>query len=263
MKFILCLAFMAIFLGLASAGTRDPNVPDNKYIEYGQQYECVLPIMGILNDELNSNFRGSCVVIDEYHVLTAAHIVYSSVTQHVLFDGKAYPCQIIAVHALYDPKKMGSYDIAIAKLQQPIELNFYPELYTDKDEEGKVCGLAGYGFYGTFKTGYLMQNYDNKRRAGSNIIDNVEDNVLTYSVNKGKKTSLEFLITPGDSGGGLFIDQKLAGIHSFIYATDNNANADYGDVGCSTRISDYAGWIQKTKLIIKQIIEADNEKKRL
>lgn len=246
-----------------SAGTIDPSVDDAEYIRYGEEYKCVLPIMGILNDELNSNFRGSCVVIDEYHVLTAAHIVYSSVTQHILFDGKAYPCQIIAVHALYNPNKMGSYDIAIARLQQPIELDFYPALYTDKDEKDKVCGLAGYGFYGTFKTGYLMQNYDNKKRAGSNIIDGIEDNVLTYSVHKGTKTSLEFLITPGDSGGGLFIDQKLAGIHSFIYATDKNANADYGDVGCSTRISDYAGWIQKTKLIIKQIIEADNEKKRM
>lgn len=256
MKYL--IAFLLIVVSSQIyAGTRDPNVSDDKYIEYGQKYECVLPIMGILSDELNSNFRASCVVIDEYHVLTAAHIVYGSVTQHVLFDNKAYPCALIAVHALYDPNKMGSYDIAIARLQQPIKLDFYPELYTNKDEEGKVCGLAGYGFYGTFKTGYLMKNYDNKKRAGSNIIDGVEHNVLTYSVNKGKRTNLEFLITPGDSGGGLFIDQKLAGIHSFIYAVDQNANADYGDVGCSTRISDYADWINKTKIIIDTICEGE------
>ena len=237
------------------AGTRDPSVPDSKYLEYGKKHQCVLRIAGIYGDKLNTQFKGSCVLIDKYHILTAAHIVSGSITQHVLFEGKAYPCAIVAMHSQYDPEKMGTCDIAIARLQKPIEIDFYPELYKTKDEVGKICSLAGYGFTGTFTTGYTLKNYDNKRRAGSNFVDKIHKNTLAYSVDKGQDTSLEFLISPGDSGGGLFIDKKLAGIHSCVYGTDKAADSDYGDVGCSTRVSDYIEWIEKTKEIIKLIME--------
>lgn len=242
-------------------GTTDPNVSDQKYLEYGKKHECVLPLMGILDDKMNSNFRGSCVLIDRYYILTAAHIVADSLNQYVVYDHKSYPCSIVAIPIEYNGKKMGSHDIAIARLQRPIDLDFYPQLYTEKDEVDKICSIAGYGFYGTFKTGYLQSLYDNQKRAGSNIIDSIEDDVLVFSVNREPKTSLEFLICPGDSGGGLFINQKLAGINSFIYAKDGKANADYGDSGCSTRISVYRKWIEDTKNTIEKIIkEADNER---
>jgi secreted trypsin-like serine protease len=260
-----CLALLFFVLGFSSvyAGTIDPSVSDDKYIKYGKDYECVLPIMGILNDNLNSNFRGSCIVIDRYHILTAAHVVQDSITQHVLYENKAYPCLIVAIHAKFDMTKKASHDIAIARLQRAIDLDFYPSLYEDNDETGKVCGMAGYGFHGNFKTGYLMSNYDNKKRAGSNIIDGIEGDVLTYSIGQQNKTSLEFLISPGDSGGGLFIDQKLAGIHSFIYSMKGKADGKYGNVGCSTRVSDYIDWINKTKKIIKKVIGEQDEKKRM
>lgn len=254
---------LVLLCSIVRAGTIDPSKKDKEYIEYGSKHGCVLPIMGIMDDKMNSNFRGSCVIIDPYHVLTAAHIVEKSLTQHVIYGRKVYPCRIVAIHALYNNDKVGFHDIALIRLQQPINLDYYPELYTDRDEKGKICSMAGYGFYGNFNTGYLQKNYDNKKRAGSNFIDGIEDNVLTFSASKpGKKsTSLEFLITPGDSGGGLFIDKKLAGIHSFVYARDNNVNSDYGDVGCSTRVSDYIDWIKQTKIIIKEVIEAENEKR--
>jgi len=259
----LIFLFFLVFSCYLHAGTIDPSVSDNKYIKYGEGYKCVLPIMGILDDNLNSNFRGSCVVIDRYHILTAAHVVQNSITQHVLYDNKAYPCLIVAIHAKFDMTKKASCDIAIARLQRPIDLDFYPELYSDKDEKDKVCGLAGYGFHGNFKTGYLVSNYDNKKRAGSNIIDGIQGDVLTYSVTQNNKTSLEFLISPGDSGGGLFIDQKLAGIHSFIYSMKGQADGKYGNVGCSTRVSDYNDWIKQTKKLIQKVIGEQDEKKRM
>jgi len=257
------LFMFMMLLSTAYAGTIDPSVSDNKYVEYGKQYECVLPIMGILDDDLNSNFRGSCVIIDRYHILTAAHVVQNSITQHVLYDNKAYPCLIVAIHAKFDMEKKSSYDIAIARLQRAIDLDFYPDLYENKNETGKVCGIAGYGFHGNFKTGYLVSNYDNKKRAGSNIIDGIEGDVLTYSITQKNKTTLEFLISPGDSGGGLFIDQKLAGIHSFIYSMKGKADGKYGNVGCSTRVSEYIDWIKQTKKVIQKVIGEQDEKKRM
>ena len=77
--------FSLILSSFLYGGTIDPSVSDEKYLKYGEEYECVLPIMGILDDNLNSNFRGSCVIIDRYHVLTAAHVVQNSITQHILY----------------------------------------------------------------------------------------------------------------------------------------------------------------------------------
>jgi hypothetical protein len=218
-----------------------------------------LPLAGILGDKLNTQFKASCVVINEYYVLTAAHVVTGSISQHVIYKGKAYPCAIVAVHIDYDSKIMGKNDIAIARLQKPIKLDYYPKLYTEKDEKNKVCGLAGYGYHGDFNSGYSVGNFDNKRRAGSNVVDAVNDNCLTYSVHTEPKTELEFLISPGDSGGGLFIDKKIAGINSYVYATDGKSDSDFGDVGCSTRISDYVEWINKTQEIIESLINDDKK----
>lgn len=254
MKKITIAIVTTIFLSHVFAGTIDPAVPDGKYVEYGKKYECVLPIAGIFGDKLNTQFKATCVVIDEYYILTSAHVVENTITQHVIFEGKAYPCVLVATHALHSNKK-GQHDIALARLQRPIKLDYYPPLYSERDEVGKVCGLAGYGNRGDFNSGYNVNGFDNQRRAGSNIIDSVEDNVLTYSVNGKNRTELEFMIAPGDSGGGLFIDQKIAGIHSYVYATDGKADSDYGDVGCSTRISDYIEWIERTKNTIETILK--------
>jgi hypothetical protein len=126
-------------------------------------------------------------------------------------------------------------------------LDFYPELYQDKDEDGKICSISGFGFNGTFISGYNAKVFDNKRRAGSNMIDLVTEETLEVSAHKGVTTELEFMISPGDSGGGLFIDKKLAGINSCVYATDGNADSDYGDSSCFVRISSYVDWISKVK----------------
>lgn len=257
MKYLI-LAILLLMPIQAHCGTIDPSVSDAKYVEYGKKYECVLPIVGVLGDQLNSQFRASCVVIDEYHILTAAHIVQDTITQHVLYENKAYPCALVAVHGKYESGKMGYNDIAIARLQKPIKLDFYPSLYKNKDEKDKVCGLAGYGYHGDFNTGFVGATFDNTRRAGSNVVDGVTKNVLEYSVHTDNATELEILIAPGDSGGGLFIDQKLAGIHSYVYANDGKGDSDYGDVGCSTRVSDYIEWVDKTKELIRIIMEQDN-----
>ena len=57
------------------------------------------------------------------------------------------------------------------------------------------------------------------------------------------QTSLEYLIGHGDSGGGLFIDKKLAGIHSCIYTGDGKLDSSYKDYSAHTRISIHKNWI--------------------
>lgn len=251
MKYLFCI-LLCLNSIICIAGTRDPNTSDTKYIEYGNKHDVVLQIIGVYGDDLNSIFRASCVIIDEYHVLTAAHVVSNSLFKYVIYNNKAYLCEDMIIHDEWEFDKMGFHDIAICRLQDPIKLNFYPELYSNNDEKNKICSIAGYGFTGTFDQGFNPSYFDNKRRAGSNFIDDIENCVLITSVNTGVKTDLEFLIAAGDSGGGLFIDKKLAGIHSFVSAKDNDANSNYRDLGCHTRISYYVEWIKKSKLKMRR-----------
>lgn len=256
-KIIFLVALLCATTSLA--GTIDPKVDDSKYLEYGAKHECVLPLIGHYSDPLNSAFKGSCVVINENYILTAAHVVYGSMTQYVIHNNRAYPLQLVAIHVDFDPKKMKSNDIAIGRLAVPLKLDFYPEIYTEKNEKNKVCSIAGYGNTGNFDTGWRREKYDNKKRAGSNVVANIEKNCLLTSVTDSPSTDLEFLIAPGDSGGGLFIDKKLAGIHSAVFARDGNADSDYGDYGCHTRVSDYADWISKTQELINTIVDFEDE----
>jgi hypothetical protein len=57
---------------------------------------------------------------------------------------------------------------------------------------------------------------------------------------------MEFLIASGDSGGGLFIDQKLAGINSCVMTTDGHTDSNHNDESGHTRISQHINWIEST-----------------
>jgi hypothetical protein len=88
---------------------------------------------------------------------------------------------------------------------------------------------------------------DGKKRGGSNIIDKIDRELLVCTPSRAyNKTELEFLIGSGDSGGGLFIDGKLAGINSCVMATDGKPNSTYSDESGHTRISKYINWIETT-----------------
>jgi hypothetical protein len=149
------------------------------------------------------------------------------------------------LHPEYKTDVFGYHDIAIGHLSKKIELEFYPPLYENDDEAGKVCSIAGVGFTGNFNTGAKV--HDGKKRAGSNIIDKTERSVLICSPSRRheKPTELEYMICSGDSGGGLFIGNALAGINSSVIGYDGLSNSTYGDEACHTRVSLYSEWIKK------------------
>ena len=81
----------------------------------------------------------------------------------------------------------------------------------------------------------LLVDFDNPTNAA--------DNVWGLST----PLALEYLISPGDSGGGMFLDidgmQLLAGVHSFLGSFDGITDADYGDIAGITRLSEFNKWI--------------------
>lgn len=239
MKYIIVFLLLIFSLKLF-AGTIDPNNDDSKYLEYAKDFHYIGQIGGL--DDKNMEYLASCVVIKPHYILTAAHVVHDAKTCNVMFGSKNYKISKIICNENYKSNKVGFYDIAIGYSEEKIELNFYPQLYSTEDEVGKVCCISGYGFTGNFNTGAIKS--DNKRRAGSNIIEAIDRHLLICDASMALgKTSLEFLIASGDSGGGLFIDGKLAGINSCIMAVNGSPKSDYRTESGHTRISINIDWI--------------------
>jgi hypothetical protein len=230
--------------GVCYGGTRDPSVPDEKYVEYGQKYECVIPIYGECNcgDGEYHEFHASAVAISPRWILTAAHVLHGQKKAKVKVRDREFALKRIFVNRHFKEEIVGMYDIAIGETEEDMGLDFYPSLYKEKDEKGKVAGICGYGLNGTFATGAKFS--DKKKRAGSNIVCRIEDHVMVCSATDSLKTKMEFMIAHGDSGGGLFIEQKLAGINSFVSALDKKPDSSYGDECHHTRISIFVPWIE-------------------
>lgn len=249
MKKILYIILFALISNISLAGTIDPEVNDHKYIDYGSQFSYIAKISGLTHE--NEPYFGSGVAYKDDIVITAAHVLSLTKDQIITINNKKILVDYIVIHNKYEAKNFGYYDIGIIKLKQSIGLDWYPELYKEKNELGKVCSLSGFGITGTFATGAIKS--DTNKRAGSNIIDGIDRGMLvcTPSV-RINKTELEFMIAPGDSGGGLFIGNKLAGIHSCIMANGHKAKADYKTESGHTRISDHIEWINSTVKFLQE-----------
>lgn len=249
------ITFMVITLFLYSykliAGTIDPNTTDEKYLTYGAKFQNVVKLC--CYDKENRMCCGSAVIIDSHWILTAAHVVNECNNHCIYLKEQKYLLDNVISHPDYKPTIFGYNDLALGYIVEDAGLDFYPDLYENQDESGKICSIAGYGITGNFVTGANIS--DGKKRAGSNIIDHIEKQVLICSPSRqGKnKTELEFLISNGDSGGGLFIDKKLAGINSAIMCSDKKLDSSYGDESCHTRISVYRNWILETITKYKNI----------
>lgn len=239
-----CLCYFLISFAPALSGTIHPLTPDSKHIEYGKNFHNVVRLCGIYED--SSLFCASAVVIHKNWIVTAAHVVNKSKICLVRNNDPdvSFVVTEIICHKDFDVDKFGVADIALGYVPMGIELNFYPELYEEQNEVGKVCSISGYGFTGNFITGAVKS--DGLRRAGSNRIDSIEKDLLICLPSNAQRTALEFIIASGDSGGGLFIANKLAGINSCILASDKNPNSSYTDEACHTRVSKYVPWIRET-----------------
>jgi hypothetical protein len=241
-KILLFLIFsLSGFVSIS--GTIDPFVDDSKYIEYGTKFNNVLSLEG--KNTKDQVMLGSCVLIDKEWVLTAAHISIEMSSGGVKYNDEIIPIDKLIIHKDFNIDRFGIADISLCHLSREIHLDSYPELYDDNNELGKICSISGFGFTGTFET--TSKFSDGKRRAGHNFIEAIQEDLLVCSPSKDdKKTNLEFLIAHGDSGGGLFIESKLAGINSCVMATDKKTDSSYTDEGGHTRVSKYKPWIIET-----------------
>lgn len=246
-QILLSLVFFLIG-SVAYSGTIDPNTPDSKYVEYGSKFVYTAKIHGHTPD--TKPYFGSGTAYGPRVIITAAHIVHNVTSCRASINNRTINVSKIIVHPYYKPEQFGYYDIAICILEDDIGLQWYPELYSNKDEVGKICSMAGYGANGTFVSG--ANKLDNKLRAGSNKIDRLDGGLLTCSPSQHNRTELEYCIASGDSGGGLFIDSKLAGVHSCVIHDKGEIKSGYGTHSGHTRISDHIDWIKTVLSTLKE-----------
>lgn len=238
-KLLITLAIF--FLSFNSyAGNISPEIDDSKYLDYGQEFKSIA-FIGVQNED-SSGF-GSGVVLSERWILTAAHVVNKAKNAFVKVGNTSYKIEQIYIHKDYEEENVGLYDIALCKISGQIKLTSYPKLYEENNERGKDCSISGYGMTGNLKDG--ASKFDKKKRAGTNKIDQIFKHLLICDASEGNPTGLEFLICSGDSGGGLFIGDKVAGINSIVMAEDQNPDSDYGDKSGHTRVSVFKSWIEE------------------
>lgn len=251
---------------------RRDDVADSDYINLANQ-----PQFAAVGKVFTGTGAGSGTVIaNGWWVLTAAHVVFGAPVSSISFQigAATYTAQNVYIYPGYSGI---THDIALIELNTPVAGVTPAQIYTGTNEIGKQGHSVGYGATGTGLTGYQGNTYGTKR-AMRNIIDLIISPNGTISPNgsillsdfdspAGTNNSLgqwgssatpldlEGMGAPGDSGGPVFILEGgvwyIAGVHSFIGdlgppAGNGQADARYGDILGSTRVSSYAGWINST-----------------
>ncbi|NVK54140.1 MAG: trypsin-like serine protease [Alteromonadaceae bacterium] len=183
------------------------------------------------------------------------------------------------------------WDIGLVLLAESVQNVTAALLYGGTDEVGKIGTHVGFGRGGDGLTGDVQLS--GTKRAGTNEIDEINllgethgrllwndfdapagtdptgysgiDSDTSYLENpianrfgqaSGTALDLELGISPGDSGGGYFLEDNgewfVAGIHSFGVALngDNDLNSGYGELSASTRVSPFISWINETQALM-------------
>jgi len=251
---------------------RRHDVDDSQYINLANQ-----PQFAAVGKVFTSTSAGSGTVIaNGWWVLTAAHVVAGAPLSSISFQigASTYTAQNVFIHPSYPGGPLPTADIALIELNAPVAGVTPAQIYTGTNEIGKHGHSVGYGLTGTGITGFINNTYGTKR-AMRNVIDLIilpngtidpngtillsdfdspagTNNSLGPWGSSATPLDLEGMGAPGDSGGPVFIEEGgiwyIAGVHSFIGdpgppAGNGQADARYGDILGSTRVSSYAGWI--------------------
>jgi hypothetical protein len=150
------------------------------------------------------------------------------------------------------------------KLSSPVSGITPATRYTGASELTAKGTAVGYGVTGTGLTG-AGDIVDGLKRAGNNVIDvfyqrnrkslpliflsdfDNPHNPLDSRYGSAIPLALEYLIAPGDSGGGVFAEiggqMVLLGVNSFVGSFDGSSNSDYGDISGHIRVSAFNSWI--------------------
>jgi len=268
----------------ALGGTIRHDRSDILYTSLAQdpRFESVGKITG---NELGGGFLASGTLVADHWVLTAAHIVegtdgFGAGVSNLQFEvgNSNYMAEQLFVHPNWSASGgtsnlFAGWDLALVRLEQTVSGVAPVELFSNSNELGQTATIVGFGATGTGLSG-AQPNTAGTKRAGNNIVDIAgtqstpgsilsigNDRMLAIDFDQPGNPSastlgdstpldLEYLPAPGDSGGGLFLEQDgemlLAGVTSLTSTLDGSVNSSYGDRAAFTRVSPFLTWIEET-----------------
>lgn len=270
MKVVASLLVAALSVPV-SAGLIRHDTPDSWYTGFAGD-PAFSGVGLIIGDTADSPYSCSGTVINKNWVLTAGHCVNQAQAMSFYLQDdtgwRFYEADSWIAHESYsDANLFAGWDIGLMHFEADFDVA-PSQLYTGNNERFNLSASAGFGYTGTGETG--MQFIDYQRRAGTNIVDYLwseegsGEQILWSDFDHPTEaiynafdflgvdfddlaTVLEIMIAPGDSGGGVFIQENgqiyLAGVHSFISDFSNNGMFGYGDAYGSTRVSGFIDWI--------------------
>ena len=203
------------------------------------------------------------------YILTAAHLFSDNPLLpdvHILnANGQNVgTVEQVFTHPLWDNNPADyNHDLALVKLAQPLTQTVGYEIYREKNEIGHTFTRVGFADNGLVSgkntydalTDKINVSFGTRIETGSQLLYDYDDGTSQHDAiglllnlpNLGLGND-ETMSQAGLSGGGTFIDNKIAGVGSFIFRSslsDVNSVIDssIGELGSDTRVSTHADWI--------------------
>jgi hypothetical protein len=245
----------------ATAGT---GVTAQDYRDLAASYACVGKVAGTF-------YNGSGVVISDRWVLTAGHVSLFKNGGTFTVGGANYLIDSVITHPSFTLTGP-TYDVGLLHISttisgaSPAEMLHFGSTLAVLGMEGV---WVGHGLTGTGTTGAQSPL---EFRAFTNMIDTLggaygltntafvadfdnPDGTGNALGSVAKATPLEGCVTPGDSGGGVFVmvdgRARLVGINSFTGGFVPGTNSKYGSISGAANLEQFHDWISvQTGIVI-------------